>query len=135
MNNAITWFEIPVRDLDRAVAFYEAVLGVTLKREIFGGKPLAIFPFAEQQGGVGGALITDPRRAPSGDGVLVYLNAGDRLDQALASTPGARGEVVLPKTSIGEHGTIAVVRDTEGNLIGLHALPAASVTKPSVSAA
>jgi uncharacterized protein len=134
MNNAITWFEIPVRDLDRAVAFYEAVLGVTLKREIFGGKPMAIFPFAEQQG-VGGALITDPRRVPSGDGALVYLNAGDRLDQALASTPGARGEVVLPRTSIGEHGAIAVVRDTEGNLVGLHALPAASATKPSASAA
>jgi predicted enzyme related to lactoylglutathione lyase len=133
MNNAINWFEIPVRDLDRAVAFYEAVLGVKLRRESFGGKPMAVFPYSEQ--GVGGALITDARRAPSGDGTLVYLNAGDRLDQALASTPAARGEVVLPKTHIGDPGHIAIVRDTEGNLIGLHAPPTASAAKPSASAA
>ncbi|VTN14464.1 Predicted enzyme related to lactoylglutathione lyase [Raoultella terrigena] len=26
MNNVINWFEIPVADMDRAVAFYEPVL-------------------------------------------------------------------------------------------------------------
>ncbi len=124
MHNAINWFEIPVRDLDRAVAFYEALLGVTLKREVFGGKPMALFPFTER-GGVGGALLLDTRRAPSSDGSLVYLNLGERLDQALASTQQARGEVVLPKTHIGDPGHIAIVRDTEGNLVGLHAPPAA----------
>jgi uncharacterized protein len=124
MHNAINWFEIPVRDLDRAVAFYEALLAVKLKREVFGGNPMALFPFAEQ--GVGGALLVDPRRTPSAEGALVYLNAGDRLDQALASVPAARGEVVLPKTHIGDPGHIAIVRDTEGNLVGLHAPPASS---------
>lgn len=133
MNNVINWFEIPVRDLDRATAFYEAVLGVKLKRETFGGRPMAVFPYDGQ--GVGGALITDPRRAPSGDGALVYLHVGDRLEQALASTATARGEVVLPKTHLGDPGHIAVVRDTEGNLVGLHAPPSVSASKPSVSAA
>jgi len=31
------------------------------------------------------------------------------------------GSVVLPKTDIGESGFIALVRDTEGNVVGLHA--------------
>ena len=47
MANALTWFEIPTQDLDRAVRFYETVLGVHLKREVFGGVPHAIFPAGE----------------------------------------------------------------------------------------
>ncbi|PLM96111.1 glyoxalase, partial [Klebsiella variicola] len=31
MNNVINWFEIPVVDMDRAVAFYEPVMQVTLR--------------------------------------------------------------------------------------------------------
>ena len=30
--NALNWFDIPVTDLDRATAFYDAILGVTLTR-------------------------------------------------------------------------------------------------------
>ena len=33
MNNVINWFEIPVAEMDRAVAFYEPVMQVTLRRE------------------------------------------------------------------------------------------------------
>ena len=33
MNNVINWFEIPVADMDRAVAFYEPVMQVSLRRE------------------------------------------------------------------------------------------------------
>jgi predicted enzyme related to lactoylglutathione lyase len=133
MQNAINWFEIPVRDLDRAVAFYEAVLGQKLRREVFGGKPMAIFPYGE--GGVGGALMHEPKRAPSTDGALVYLHVGDRLEQALASAKRAHGEVVLPKTHIGDPGHIGIVRDTEGNLVGLHEPPAASASKPGAASA
>jgi predicted enzyme related to lactoylglutathione lyase len=119
MAHAINWFEIPVRDLDRAVTFYEQILGEKLRREDFGGRPMAIFPY-EEGPGVGGALITDPNRKPSADGVLPYLNTTGRLDAALAAVPKARGEIILPKTDIGGPGYIAVIRDTEGNLIGLH---------------
>jgi predicted enzyme related to lactoylglutathione lyase len=126
MANALNWFEIPVRDLDRAVEFYQQLLGVELKRESFGGAPLAIFPFGEGQGEVGGALVYEPKRAPSRDGALLYLNAAGKLDAALDRVTRARGEVVQPKTDIGPHGHIAVIRDSEGNLIGLHAPAAAA---------
>ncbi len=33
MNNVINWFEIPVAEMDRAVAFYEPVMQVALRRE------------------------------------------------------------------------------------------------------
>ena len=34
--SAITWFEIPSKDLDRATQFYEDVLGVKLKPDAMG---------------------------------------------------------------------------------------------------
>ena len=36
MKNAIAWFEIPTTQLDRAQAFYEAVLGHPMRRENMG---------------------------------------------------------------------------------------------------
>ena len=32
------------------------------------------------------------------------------------------GQIVKPKMSIGEYGSIALVQDTEGNMIGLHSM-------------
>jgi predicted enzyme related to lactoylglutathione lyase len=114
--NAITWFEILTTDLERAAKFYEAVLGVSLKRENFMGTPHAIFTVE----GVGGALIHDPKRPPVAGGTTVYLLAPD-LEGALGKVEKAGGKVLLGKTAIGDPGSIAIVQDTEGNFVGLHA--------------
>ena len=90
--HAINWFEIPVTDMDRAVAFYEAVLGVPLERMDV-GTPVAVFPHDDE--GVGGALSLDGRK-PSAEGSLVYLEVDGKLQDALDRVPGAGGEVVLP---------------------------------------
>jgi uncharacterized protein len=37
MANQVVWFDIPVVDLDRAIRFYSAVLGATVKKEEFPG--------------------------------------------------------------------------------------------------
>lgn len=120
MSHAINWFELPTTDLARASRFYEAVLAIELKQENFAGTGtrMAVFPGDEQS--VRGALIADERRQPVADGALVYLHAPD-LDASLARALQAGGNVVLPKTDIGEPGFIALVRDTEGNVVGLHA--------------
>jgi len=118
MKNVINWFEIFVNELDRACAFYEKVLGVRLRREDFLGKPMAIFP--KDEGGVGGALVRDTGHAVGGDACVVYLDATGKLDACLDRVSGARGAVVLPRTSIGPAGFIALLRDTEGNIVGLH---------------
>ena len=118
MTNALNWFEIPVIDMDRAHKFWGAVLGEDLKRVDFGGKPHVLLPQKDE--GVGGALVKDADRKPSADGTLLYLNAEGRLDACLARVSKAGGAIVLPRTGIGEHGFIAVLRDTEGNVVGLH---------------
>jgi predicted enzyme related to lactoylglutathione lyase len=120
MTNTINWFEIPTTDLDRASKFYEAVLATSLKREHFAGSDMHMAVFQGEQQAVRGALIADKRRKPVADGALVYLHAPD-LEASLVRAEQAGGSVVLPKTDIGEPGFIALVRDTEGNVVGLHA--------------
>jgi hypothetical protein len=119
-NDAITWFEIPARDLQRATWFYETVLERRLKRETMGPQQLAVFPF--NQPGVGGCIIQDAGHAPAAAGSIIYLNAGPRLDSALARVSAAGGSVVLPRTALPEAmGYFAHIVDSEGNRVGLHA--------------
>ena len=118
MTNAIAWFEIPVADMDRATRFYDAVLGTNLRRETFGGVTMAVFMPSKE--GVGGALIHDAKRKPAADGSLVYLDVAGKLDACVGRVTKAGGEVVLPRTDIGDPGFIAIMRDSEGNLVGLH---------------
>jgi predicted enzyme related to lactoylglutathione lyase len=120
MTHTINWFEIPTTNLDRASKFYEAVLATSLKREHFAGNDTHMAVFQGPEDSVRGALIADERRKPVADGALVYLHAPD-LDASLARTEPAGGQIVLPKTDIGDPGFIALVRDTEGNVVGLHA--------------
>ncbi len=110
------WFEIPARDLDRAVRFYESVLGASLDRGDMGGAKLAVFP--HQKPAPGGALILAAGHEPSAQGSLVYLNLDD-IRPALARVAGAGGEVLLPLTPLDGIGVFAHVRDSEGNRVGL----------------
>ena len=119
MKSATTWFEIAVTDLDRATKFYETTLDQPLKREIFEGHPMAVFRAEEP--GVGGALVVDPRLEVGRTGSLVYLNATGQLDACLARVERAGGRIEKGKTGIGPFGFIALIRDTENNLVGLHA--------------
>lgn len=122
---AVHWFEIPALDFERAKRFYETVLDTQLfvndQRETMGSM-LGVFP---HEGGVGGCLVHNPQfgYAPSDQGTLVYLRAQGDLNAALGRVPGAGGEVLLPKTALGEDaggGYVAWLRDSEGNKVGLY---------------
>ena len=115
----VVWFDIPVRDLDRAVRFYSAVLGVLLRKEQAGrGVAMAVLPHSDAS--VGGCLVQTMDAKPSDGGPLLYLNADGRLDAAVAAAGIAGGTVIQPKHSIGPDGYRAIVLDTEGNRIALH---------------
>jgi hypothetical protein len=60
---------------------------------------------------------------PAEVGTRVFLNLGKgeaALDAALSRAREAGGQVLAAKTSIGPHGWFAVIRDSEGNSVGLH---------------
>lgn len=119
--NPVNWFEIPVTDIDRAVDFYERVLGTTLTRipAPVPGRRLAMFPWEPGAANASGALAEGPGSTPRIDGTLVSFQCEDVADE-LARVEAAGGKVLLPKTSIGEYGFIGHFVDTEGNRVGLH---------------
>lgn len=121
MHTVISWFEIPTADLERAIRFYETVMGVSLKREDMGPMQMAVFPY-EEGASVGGALTFMPDgQQPGANGSIVYLFAGDDLSDTLARVEPAGGSVMVPKTLISpEIGYFAVFRDCEGNHVGLY---------------
>lgn len=120
--HALNWFEIPVRDLDRAQRFYEALLQRPLQREAMGPEiTLAVFPYA-QGSGAGGCLKAGPGVEPAGHGTIVYLDAGARLDDTVARLAAAGGQLLQPRIDLPDGmGAFVHVQDSEGNRVGLHA--------------
>lgn len=119
--NAINWFEIPVKDMARAKAFYGAVLGQELQ-DMPGGEGSYVF-LPSGENGVGGALSADPSAEPAGKkGCILYLNGGDDLAVPLGRVAAAGGSVTQEKMSIGENGHVGFFMDTEGNHVGFHSM-------------
>lgn len=106
MKNLINWFEIPVTDMARAIAFYEQVMQISLRRETMDGADLAVFPYAEP--GPGGALIKQDDVAPVAQGVVIYLHTADLL-ASIERVVLAGGKCVLEPMVPGDDiGTIAL---------------------------
>jgi predicted enzyme related to lactoylglutathione lyase len=122
MKNAINWFEIPVEDFDRAKTFYETILGVTIEVSPTSRKERREGYFPAEGGGIGGSLVQGEGYEPSQKGTLLYLNAGEDLGEALAKVEQAGGKIVVPKTSLGPNGFIALFIDTEGNKVAFHSM-------------
>lgn len=118
MANTVVWFDVPCLDLDRAVKFYSAVLGKTVKKESFPGMSIGVFPHEGHD--VGGCLFTKTEEKPSPYGPLLYLNAQGRLDDAIAAVEPNGGKVLQAKHQIGPHGYRAIILDSEGNRLALH---------------
>ena len=76
----------------------------------------------QQEGGVGGAVVSGEGYEPSDKGSIVYLNGGEDLAGPLEKVEAAGGKVVIPKTSIGENGFFAHFIDTEGNRVAFHSM-------------
>jgi uncharacterized protein len=121
MASTVVWFDIPVSDMSRAIKFYEALTGQTLKRLPVGpGKETALFAPGEK-GEVSGCLFSAPEDQPSVYGSRVYLNASPSLDVWLARVEPAGGKIAVPKTPVPGRGFFAYIIDSEGNRVGLHA--------------
>ncbi|TNV20765.1 VOC family protein [Buttiauxella sp. B2] len=118
MNTIINWFEIPVQDLERATAFYEAVFTTKFHRETMSGMEMVIFPHEKPH--PGGALLKADTFKPSTQGSVVYLHAPD-LNTMLERVVKAGGECVFgPQELPDDIGTFALIVDSEGNRVGLH---------------
>ena len=119
--NAVNWFEIPVTDLERAKKFYGKMLDVEMvdMPPMGNGSQMAAFPWEQGAPFAAGGLMKSEGYEPSATGTVVYFTCDD-LNVELGRVEANGGKVVFPKTSIGDHGFVAHVMDTEGNRVALH---------------
>src|SRR6187401_846757 len=110
MNNAISWFEIPATDLERAQQFYESIFGISLIPMDLPNIKMRMFPIDDPMAGIGGAVVhSEGFFKPSAtDGILIYLNGNPDVLLVLDKVPQAGGTIVVPKTEISpEYGFMA----------------------------
>ncbi len=125
MNSAISWFEIPAINLERAQQFYETIFSTSLIPMDMPNIKMRMFPIDDMNTGVGGAIVDSGgfHKPSLTEGPLIYLNANPDVQQVLDKVEAAGGKILVSKTSISpEYGFMAVLLDTEGNRIALHSV-------------
>ena len=115
-DNFTVWAEIPVTDLDRAIAFYNKVFNTELKRCETGPNPMATFPTSNQEG-VAGHLYPG-KAASEGTGPTIHLASPDGLEDTLKRVKEAGGQVASDIISI-PAGRFAYCLDPDQNSIGV----------------
>ena len=121
--NAVGWFDIYVDDLDRAVSFYETVLGQTLEDmgDPTGETQMKAFPADMSAYGAAGALSKSEHARPGVGGTTIYFSVQDCAVEA-SRVVAAGGVIIRPKFSIGEFGFVCLCQDTEGNVFGMNSM-------------
>ena len=115
--NFTVWAEIPVTDIDRAIAFYNAVFDTEMKKDETGPNPMAMFPTSDPENGIAGHLYPG-KPAPEGAGSTVHLASPGTLEDALERVRQAGGQVLSEPFSI-PAGRFAYCLDPDGNSIGI----------------
>ena len=126
MKNVINWFEIYTSDFNRAKKFYTEVFkceltDLPMNSDRHPEMNYATFPGDGNAWGASGALVKMDMAKPGIGGTLVYF-ATEEINNELGRVEAAGGKIIRPKQDIGEFGFIALVEDTEGNMIGLHSM-------------
>ncbi|MCX6363257.1 MAG: VOC family protein [Actinobacteria bacterium] len=121
MANTIVWADIPVTDMDRARAFYGAVLQAEIELMDGANGDVALLPGDPEQGGVSGDLARGENQKPGLGGCTIYLDSQGDPEGMIARAVTAGGTLLMPVTSMGDMvGFIGFFQDSEGNRIGVH---------------
>ena len=111
----VVWTEIPVRDIDSAIAFYNEVFRYDMKRDDSGPNPMA--DLADPKNGVAGHLYPG-KPAARGTGATIHLNVPDTLEATAERCRDAGGKVVSDAIPL-PVGRFLYAEDPDGNSIGL----------------
>lgn len=117
--NPFVWIEIPVTDMDRAIAFYHAVFGYDFEIDNSGQNPMAMFTAKDFETGVAGHLYPG-KPAARGTGMTAHMEIADDLDAAKARVLEAGGAIELDGHVIEiPFGRFSYATDPDGNSFGL----------------
>ena len=119
MSSVINWFNLPVADMNRAIEFYSNILEIELTRMPSpDGAENAFFPDPATM--YAGALSSSPNLQPGQQGAQIFFNVDGKMEATIQRISAAGGQILMPRTDIGEFGYIASFLDSEGNMLGLH---------------
>lgn len=110
----MAWGEIPVTDMEKSVAFYNAVFGYNMEIDHSGPNPMAVLGNQMESGG---AHLYPGKPAADG-GSTIHLAIADTLEAGMERVKAAGGEVVSPAVDIPD-GRFFYAKDLDGNSIGL----------------
>jgi predicted enzyme related to lactoylglutathione lyase len=132
-NGQLSWFEIPVANLDRAIHFYSTVLTTKFERKFLLDKEYALFDKKKHL--TGGVLVEKKNYSPGAGVVLFFfvvdlsevlrltaeLNCKIVIDKTLIKQKNNNGDIIIPQNLIdGNTGYYAEIVDSEGNHVGLY---------------
>ncbi len=115
-DNPVVWTEIPVRDIERGIAFYRAVFDFSLTLDESGPNPMAMFK--SDTTGVSGHIYPGTP-SEGGKGPTIHMIVPDTLEAAADRCWKAGGTVQgdpFPLPS----GRFQYAIDPDGNSIGLY---------------
>ncbi len=115
-DNALVWTEIPVRDLDRGVAFYGTVFDFGFNRDETGPNPIAMIKTKDEMGIAGHLYPGKP--AGNGEGLTIHLAVPDTLE-ATATRFASEGGTVISEPIEIPPGRFQYGTDPDGNSIGM----------------
>ena len=110
----VVWSEIPVSDMNKAVAFYNATFDWKMTIDESGPNPMATL--GGNMDTTGGHLY--PGKPASGNGPTVHIAVPDRLEDAVIRCRKAGGTVIGDIVTI-PPGRFVYANDPDGNSIGL----------------
>ena len=120
----VIFFEIPAESPQRARGFYEMVFGWKMNEipqmhytqiGTVEADRLGVRGIPKEPGAINGGMVE--RRDPVNNPVI-YIRV-DNIDDAAAKIQKNGGEIIKPKSPVGNFGFAAYFRDTEGNIVGL----------------
>ena len=114
MSNRVVWAEIPVTDLDKAGAFYAAVLQHPLTRNDAGPNPMMDLPGGEGQSVSGHLYPGKP-----GAAATVHMMVPDSVEEAAERCTAQGGTLAGPVIQI-PAGRFQYAQDPDGNWLGLY---------------
>jgi predicted enzyme related to lactoylglutathione lyase len=119
MKTTINWFEIPAKNFENAVKFYENLLSTKIEVVEGDGEKMGFFP--QETLGIKGAISQAPDFNPSPNGVLINFHYEGDLSEMLKKVEELGGETQIQKTKIDgeDHGYFATFIDCEGNRLGI----------------
>jgi len=119
MAEMVSWFEIPVENIERARKFYEAIFDFKIVDLDVGGEIYPCFPNRDEDG-FSGALVQNEVIKPGKSGPLVYLNSYGDMDLLLQKIAASGGTIIQQKKEVAPgFGFFAFFEDTEGNFLAL----------------